>query len=103
MRQANRPFLIGGDPAYVVLKKWERVGICCTLDATGTDVVVTNYTWPKPGTTETHPVPEIALDELGQWYDEILSHLRYWKATREQVERIWVRHSTAESLHKISQ
>jgi hypothetical protein len=28
-----------------------------------------------------------ALDELGQYHDEILSHLRYWKETREHIER----------------
>jgi len=91
MRQANRPFLIDGDPAYDVLMKWQAVGVCCVLDGTGQGFDIINFTWPEPGTTETHPVPETALDELGQWYDEILSHLRYWKATREQVERIWTR------------
>ena len=92
--QANRPFLISlkSDAAYEVLKKWEAVGVCCRLNGLGTGVAVVNTTWAEPGTSNPPPVPKDALDELGQWHDEILSHLRYWKETREHVERIWVKH-----------
>ena len=34
-------------------------------------------------------VPQEALEELGEWYDEILSHLKYQKQTKGIIERIW--------------
>ena len=90
MRKATRPFLMAGDPAHDVLLKWQGLGICCQLDEAGAGVAVINCNWPTPGTFDNPPppVPNDALDELGQWYDEILAHLRYWRATREQWERI---------------
>jgi len=91
-QQPARPFLISlkSDQAYEVLTKWQAVGICCELDEAGLGVAVVNHTWPEPGKWDSPPppVPNEALDELGQHYDEILSHLRYWKDTREHVERI---------------
>ena len=86
MRKTIRPFLVAGDPAYEVLQRWQAVGVCCLLNATGTGVAVVNTT------LNPLPVPEDALDELGQWHDEILSHLRYWQQTRKTVERIWAKH-----------
>lgn len=93
MRNAKRTFLIEGDPAYAMLLKWQAVGIWCKLDALGTRVVVQNCTWPEPGTTDSLSVSADALAELGQWHDEILSHLRYWKETREQWEHVMARHN----------
>lgn len=98
----NRPFLIDGDPAKEVMDRWARQGIICELVdmAVGESVVVRNYTWPTPdefgNEVEHHPevIPPEALDELGQYYDEILSHLRYWKQTRERWERIHQQHAT---------
>jgi hypothetical protein len=92
MRQAKRPFLIPDDPAHVVLMKWQAVGICCTLNALNTGVAVRNYTWPMPGTSAPPPIPNEALNELGEWHDEILSHLRHWKETRNLWERIKAKH-----------
>ena len=94
MRTAKRSFLMAGDPAYEVLYKWLAVGICCQLDEAGLGVTVVNCTWPTPGKFDSPSplVPNEALDELGQWHDEILSHLRYWKETREQWERIMTKH-----------
>ena len=89
----SRHFLIDGDPGYVVLMKWQAVGVCCVLDETEQGFDIINFTWP---TTETPPVPEAASDELGQYYDEILAHLKYWKETREHVERIRARWPDAE-------
>ena len=92
MRQATRIFLIDGDPAHAVLMKWQAVGVYCELDETGTGFDIINYTWPEPGTDSAKlpaGVPQEALEELGQWYDEILSHLRYWKETKDKIERIW--------------
>ena len=91
MRNTTRPFLMAGDPACEVLLKWQAVGVCCQLDETGVGVAVVNTVWPKPGTFDSPPppVPTDALDELGQWYDEILCHLLYWRQTREVVEKIW--------------
>ena len=76
-----------GDEAYSVLLRWQAVGIFCTLDEAG-NVVVTNCTWPALGDSEPLPVPSEALDELGQWYDEILSHLRYWCETKALCQQI---------------
>jgi len=83
---------VAGDPAYGVLQRWQAVGVCCLLNATGTGIAVVNTTWPEPGTSNPPPVPKDALDELGQWHDEIMSHLRYWQQTRKAVERIWAKH-----------
>ena len=88
MRQATRPFLIDGDPAHAVLLKWQAVGVCCVLDKTGYGFDIINCTWPTPE----EPMPEVppeALDELGEYYDEILSHLKYQKQTKDIIERIW--------------
>ena len=92
--KTNRPFLIPGDPAWEVLKRWQAVGVCCKLDAMGTGIAVINCTWPTPGNFDKPPpVPNEALDELGQWHDEILSHLRYWRETRKDFERIMARYN----------
>ena len=88
--KTNHPFLIPGDPGYAVLMKWQAAGICCKLDALGTGVTVVNCTFDKPPP----PVPKAALDELGQWHDEILSHLRYWRETRQDFERIRAKHNS---------
>ena len=90
MRQATRTFLIDGGPAHAVLMKWQAVGVYCELDETGTGFDMINYSWPEPGTDQPPAgVPTEALDELGEYYDEILSHLRYWKETKDKIERIW--------------
>ena len=88
-----RTFLIDGDPAWVVLRKWQAVGVCCVLDETGQGFDIINCTWPEPGHFDDPPplVPDQAIDELGQYYDEILNHLRYWKETWSDFERIWAR------------
>jgi len=88
----NRSFLIDDDPAKIVMDRWARRGVFPELNAVGNGVVIKNYTWSEPGTDSAKPqaiVPTEALDELGEWYDEILSHLRYWKETKDKIERIW--------------
>jgi hypothetical protein len=95
MQKAKRTFLMAGDPAYEAMKKWEQRGICCELNTLGTVVSVVNYTWPEPGTSNSLPVPEAAIDELGAHYDAIQMHLKYWKETREHWARIfWRWHDT---------
>ena len=85
---SKRPFLIDGDPAKEVMSRWERQGIACELDIEGHEIIVRNLSWP--GEVETLPqVPTEALDELGEHYDAILSHLRHWRETRETIERIY--------------
>ena len=84
----KRRFLIDGDPAKEVMDRWGKLGVIPVLNAMGNEIIVRNYTWPTPE-EPTPEVPPEALDELGQYYDEILSHLRYWKETREIAERIW--------------
>lgn len=93
---SKRPFLIDGDPAKEVMDRWARQGIICELVdmAMGREVVVRNYTWPDTDEAgnkiEHHPevVPPEALEELGEHYDAIRSHLRYWRETRDIIERI---------------
>ena len=79
---SKRPFLIDGDPAKEVMDRWARQGIICELVdmAMGREVVVRNYAWEV--------VPPEALEELGEHYDAIRSHLRYWRETRDIMERI---------------
>ena len=86
----NRRFLIDNDPAKIVMDRWARRGVFPELNTVGNGVVIKNYTWPEPGTDQPPAtVPQEALDELGEWYDEILSHLRYQKETKDKIERIW--------------
>ena len=85
----KRRFLIDDDPAKIVMERWARRGIIPELNVMGNGVVIKNYSWPETGTDQPPAtVPTEALEELGEWYDEILSHLRYWKETKEIVERI---------------
>jgi len=91
--QTARPYLasLKSDAAYETLTKWESAGVLCQLDGAGAGVVVSNVTWHEPATGSL-PIPSEALEELGQYYDEILSHLRYWKKIRGIIEGIWIKH-----------
>jgi len=84
---SKRPFLIDGDPAKEVMSRWERQGIACELNTEGHEIIVQNLTWPGEGDALPQ-VPTEALDELGEHYDAIRSHLRYWRETRDIMERI---------------
>jgi len=86
----NVRFLIGDDPAKLVMDWWARRGVFPELDAVGNGVVIKNYSWSEPGTDQPPAgVPTEALEDLGECYDEILSHLRYWKQTKDIIEKIW--------------
>ena len=93
--------LYSSDPAYAVLMKWQAVGIIPELNAVGDGIVVRNCTWPEPGTDQPpSEVPTEAIEELGEYYDEILSHLRYWKQTRDLWERIHQQHEFSDAYKK---
>jgi hypothetical protein len=82
----KRPFLLEGEPGWEVMRKWEAAGVFCFLDVSGRGVTVNRFP-----TGESVPVE--ALEELGEYHDEILSHLLWREETRRMAWRIWDKHT----------
>jgi hypothetical protein len=77
-------------PANLILEKWKVQGIVPELDGQGS-IMIRSYALNETS-TEFLPIPQEAIDELSEHYDEILADLLFWEKQRENVTRVWLQH-----------
>jgi hypothetical protein len=70
-------------PAWRAVRKWKDRGIFPELDDNGELVLINCQCGEDP-----MDVPDDAVLELGEYFNEIKNDLYYWKRQREKINRI---------------